>query len=55
MNKSYEHVRGLVFDKNIHNHLEFKESVLNAQIEELTTTLDTFELFDENGRPIGSR
>ena len=47
MNKSYEHVHGLVLDKNIHKHLELKESVLNAQIEELTTTLDTFELFDE--------
>ena len=47
MNKSYEHVHGLVLDKNIHKHLQLKESVLNAQIEELTTTLDTCELFDE--------
>ena len=45
--QSYEHVDGLVFDKNIHRDLTFKESIVNAQKEEQTTKLGSLEFVDE--------
>ena len=45
--QSYEHVDGLVFDKNIHKYLKLKNQLLMSKQKNLQTKLDTLELFDE--------